>query len=346
MTTSQTPATILIVDDVPHNISLLNTALQDEYRIKAATNGTQAIEICLSTPIDLILLDVMMPAMDGFETCRRLKQHPQTSSIPVIFVTARGEVKDESTGFACGGVDYINKPIHAALVRARVRTHLSLYDQNRTLEKLVLERTAELNLTRLEILHRLGSAGEYRDNETGLHVGRVCHYSRIIAQAIGLPEHEAELLYNAAALHDTGKIGIPDSILFKPGKLDADEWKIMQTHSEIGAKIIGVSENHLLRAAATIALTHHERWDGSGYPHGLKGSEIPLYGRIVAIVDMFDALTSLRPYKKAWPVTEAVAEVVRCREGHFDPQIVDAFLLKLPELTAIQLQLADPACSI
>jgi putative two-component system response regulator len=241
MTTPSSPATILIVDDVPQNISLLNAALMDEFHIKAATSGAQAINTCLSMPIDLILLDVMMPDMDGFETCRRLKLHPQTGAIPVIFVTARGEVKDESTGFACGGVDYINKPISAVIVRARVRTHLALYDQNRALEKLVLERTVELNKTRLEILHRLGSAGEYRDNETGLHVGRVCHYSRIIAQAIGLPESEAELLYNAAALHDTGKIGIPDNILFKPGKLDDDEWKVMRTHSEIGAKIIGIS---------------------------------------------------------------------------------------------------------
>ena len=346
MNASSSPATILIVDDTPQNISLINAALRGEYHIKAATSGAQAIEICLSMPVDLILLDVMMPDMDGFETCRKLKQNLQTNSIPVIFVTSKGEVKDESTGFSCGGVDYINKPICAAIVMARVRTHLALYDQNRVLEKLVQERTVELNKTSLEILHRLGSAGEYRDNETGLHVGRVCHYSRIIAQKIGLPEHEAELLYNAAALHDTGKIGIPDSILFKPGKLDDDEWKVMQTHCEIGYKIIGTSENNLLKASATVALTHHERWDGSGYPHGLKGSDIPLYGRIVAIVDMFDALTRLRPYKKPWSVDEAVAEVVRCRGGHFDPHIVDAFLGGLPEMRAIQEQFADPAGTI
>jgi len=334
-------ATVLIVDDTPQNISLLNSALRDVYTIKVATSGQQAITICLSMQIDIILLDVMMPEMDGFETCRRLKEDPLTSEIPVIFVTARGEIKDESMGFSCGAVDYITKPIRIPIVRSRVKTHLALYDQNRALEHLVQERTAELNESRLEILHRLGSAGEYRDNETGLHITRVCHYSRIIAQSIGLSEGEAELLYDAAALHDTGKIGIPDSILFKPGKLDNDEWNIMRTHSEIGYKIIGSHQNSLLKAAATVALTHHEHWDGFGYPQRLKGSDIPLFGRIVAIADVFDALTSERPYKKAWSVAEAVEEIVRCRESHFDPQLVDAFLLKVPELTVVQQQFID-----
>jgi putative two-component system response regulator len=341
MITPSSPATILIVDDSPQNISLLNAALMDEYTLKAATSGRQAINICLAMPVDLILLDIMMPEMDGFETCRRLKENSKTRSIPVIFVTARGEIEDESLGFACGAVDYITKPIRAAIVRARVKTHLALHDQNHALSCLVQERTEELDKSRLEILHRLGSAGEYRDNETGLHVVRVCHYSRIIAQALGLPEHEAELLYNTAALHDTGKIGIPDSILLKPGKLDDEEWKIMKTHCAIGHEIIGANQNSLLKSAATIALTHHERWDGSGYPKGLKGSKIPLCGRIVSVVDMFDALTSERPYKRAWSVGEAVAEVERCSGGHFDPQIVDAFVLKVPELTAVQHQFVD-----
>ena len=341
MTKSSALATVLIVDDTPQNISLLNSALMDEYTTKIATSGHQALAICLSMPIDIILLDVMMPEMDGFETCRRLKEDPLTCEIPVIFVTARGEIKDESMGFACGAVDYITKPVRMPIVRSRVKTHLALYDQSRTLEHLVRERTAELNESRLEILHRLGSAGEYRDNETGLHIARVCHYSRIIAHSIGLPEGEAELLYNAAALHDTGKIGIPDSILFKPGKLDNDEWKIMRTHSEIGYNIIGSHQNSLLKAAATVAITHHERWDGFGYPQRLKGNAIPLFGRIVAIADVFDALTSERPYKKAWPVAEAIEEIARCRESHFDPQLVDGFLLKVPELTAVQQQLVD-----
>ena len=341
MKTASIPATVLIVDDTPLNISLLNAALTDEYTLKAATSGAQAIDICLSMPIDIILLDVMMPEMDGFETCRRLKDNPLTASIPVIFVTARSEMKDESMGFDCGAVDYITKPIRAVIVRARVKTHLALYDQNRALERLVKERTIELNETRLEVLRRLGSAGEFRDNETGLHVVRVSSYCRIIALALGLPESEAELLYNAAPLHDTGKIGIPDSILFKPGKLDNDEWQIMRTHSEIGYKIIGISNNNLLKAAATIALTHHERWDGHGYPQRLEAANIPLFGRIVAVADVFDALTSERPYKRAWSVDEAVEEIVRDREKHFDPKIVDAFLSKIPELTAVTLQLKD-----
>ena len=341
MKTASIPATVLIVDDTPLNISLLNAALADEYTLKAATSGAQAIDICLSMPIDIILLDVMMPEMDGFETCRRLKDNPLTASIPVIFVTARSEMKDESMGFDCGAVDYITKPIRSAIVRARVKTHLALYDQNRALERLVKERTIELSETRLEVLRRLGSAGEFRDNETGLHVVRVSSYCRIIALALGLPESEAELLYNAAPLHDTGKIGIPDSILFKPGKLDNDEWQIMRTHSEIGYKIIGISNNNLLKAAATIALTHHERWDGHGYPQRLEAANIPLFGRIVAVADVFDALTSERPYKRAWSVDEAVEEIVRDREKHFDPKIVDAFLSKIPELTAVTLQLKD-----
>ena len=338
MTASIAPSSVLIVDDMPQNISLLNAALMDEYTVIVATSGAQAIEICLSMPVDLILLDVMMPEMDGFETCRALKGDPMTRGIPVIFVTALGESKDESMGFACGAVDFIMKPIRESIVRARVKTHLALYDQSRALERLVQERTAELNMTRLEILNRLGSAGEYRDSETGFHVLRVCHFSQVIARAYGLPESESELLYNAAALHDTGKIGIPDSILFKPGRLDPDEWTIMRTHCEIGHKIIGIHQHRLLDAAATIALTHHERWDGKGYPNGLRGSAIPLFGRIVAVVDVFDALTSVRPYKEAWTVSQAVGEIMRCRGMHFDPRVVDAFLSVLPDLTAIHQQ--------
>jgi putative two-component system response regulator len=341
MSITPTQAHVLIVDDAPQNISLLNAALMDEYTILVATSGAQAIEICRTMQVDIILLDVMMPEMDGFETCRRLKDNPLTHNIPVIFVTARSEIGDESMGFACGAVDYITKPIRAAIVRARVKTHLALYNQNNALWSLVKERTAELNEIHLEVLRRLGSAGEYRDNETGLHVVRVCHYSRIIALAYGLPESDAEVLYNAAALHDTGKIGIPDSILLKPGRLDDDEMKIIRTHCEIGFKIIGSHPHHLLKSAASIALTHHERWDGTGYPHGLRKEAIPLFGRIVAVADVFDALTCKRPYKRAWAVEDAVAEIVRNRELHFDPRVIDVFLTKLPELTTIQQQFID-----
>jgi putative two-component system response regulator len=293
-------------------------------------------------PVDIVLLDVMMPEMDGFETCRQLKKNPLTQNIPAIFVTAIGEIDDESTGFACGAVDYITKPIRAAIVKSRVKTHLAMYDQQRILENLVQQRTSELKDTYFEVLRRLGVAGEFRDNETGLHVARVCNYSRIIAMASGFSENEAALLYHAAALHDAGKIGIPDHILFKPSKLEKNEWDVMQTHCEIGHKIIGTHPNNdLLKTAAIIALTHHEKWNGGGYPQGLKLSDIPLVGRIVALADVFDALTSERPYKKAWSVTDAVTEIVSCSGHHFDPQVVDSFLMNIPEITLVQQEFAE-----
>ena len=338
------PATVLIIDDTPHNISLLNAALTDEYIVKAATSGKDGIDICNSMPVDIVLLDVMMPEMDDFETCRQLKKNPLTKNIPAIFVTAKGEVEDESTGFACGAVDYITKPIQSAIVKSRVKTHLALYDQQRILENLVQQRTSELKDTYFEVLRRLGIAGEFRDNETGLHVARVSSYSRIIALGYGFSKSEAEQLYHAAALHDVGKIGIPDAILFKPGKLDENEWDIMRNHCEIGHKIIGThSNNDLLKAAATVALTHHEKWNGSGYPRGLKQADIPLAGRIVAIADVFDALTNERPYKRAWPVSDAVSEIVRCSGQHFDPQLVDLFLLNMPEIKYVQQEFAEAA---
>lgn len=339
--TSEYRSTVLIVDDTPENISLLNAALKDQYIIKVATGGSKAIEIASSGQVDIILLDVMMPFMDGFETCRRLKDNPLTRRIPVVFITAKGEVDDESVGFACGGVDYISKPIRYPIVRERVRTHLALYNQKRTLEEIVRMRTAELTNTRQEILNRLGMAAEYRDNETGLHVSRVCRYSRLIALEYGLPEEEAELLYNAAPMHDVGKIGIPDRILLKNGKLDDDEWQIIKSHCEIGHKIIGDHSDNLLKAAASLALCHHEKWDGSGYPKGLKGTDIPLFSRVLSIADVYDALTSKRPYKKPWETHEAVAEIEKQSGRHFDPAVVRAFLKSLPEILEVQNQFSD-----
>ena len=333
--------TVLIVDDTPDNISLLKAALMDEYSIKVATRGLKALEIARSMPVDIILLDVMMPEMDGFETCRRLKEEAATRSIPVVFVTARGEVDDEAKGFSCGGVDYITKPISACIVRARVKTHLALYDQNRALEYRVQERTVELKESRLEILNRLGRAAEYRDNETGLHVVRMSRFCKIIALEYGLSAAEAELLLNVAPMHDIGKIGIPDRVLLKPGKLDAEERRIIETHCEIGRQIIGSHTSDLLNASATIAYTHHEKWDGSGYPQGLSGVEIPLFSRILAIADVFDALTSVRPYKKAWSSEDAVAEIKSCSGSHFDPALVGVFLGCLPKIREVKRQFAD-----
>ena len=333
--------TVLIVDDTPDNISLLKAALMEDYSIKVATRGVKALDIARSMPVDLILLDVMMPDMDGFETCRRLKEDSATRSIPVIFITARGEIDDEATGFACGGVDYITKPISASIVRARARTHLARYDQNRALEFRVRERTAELNESRLEILNRLGRAAEYRDNETGLHVVRMSRFCQIIALRHGLSDREAELLLNVAPMHDIGKIGIPDRVLLKPGRLDEEERRIIETHCEIGRQIIGSHTSDLLNASAMIAYTHHEKWDGSGYPQRLKGTDIPLFSRILAVADVFDALTSVRPYKKAWEVEDAVREIKACCGSHFDPALVEAFLGCLPEILEVKKQFAD-----
>jgi len=318
---------VLIVDDIQENIDLLFAVLSKEYTVMSALNGKTALEIAAGrTPPDLILLDVQMPGMDGFEVCIKLKANPVTRNIPVIFVTALSESESEFTGFSAGGVDYIAKPISPAIVHARVRTHLALYDQNRTLEKKVRDRTRELNETRFEIIRRLGIASEFKDNETGMHILRMSKYSHLIALECGLSEDEAELIFHASPMHDVGKIGIPDRILLKPGKLDDDEWITMKTHCKIGYDIIGSHDSELLKTAAITALTHHEKWNGGGYPKGAKEEDIPLVGRITAVADIFDALTSERPYKKAWTAQEALALIESESGKHFDPAIVEAFL--------------------
>lgn len=341
MTTPGRSLTVLIVDDTPANIAVLKSALESEYEIKVATSAAKAIKIAKTMTVDLILMDVMMPEMNGFEACRNLKADPMTSSIPVIFITARTDLEDESEGFASGGVDYITKPIRAPLVRARVKTHLALHDQNRALEEKVRERTAELYQTRLEILDRLGRAAEFKDNETGMHVKRIAHYCRIIANGLGMPENEAELLFNVAPMHDIGKIGIPDNILLKPGRLDPEERVVMQTHCEIGRKIIGNHDSDLLKASSMVARWHHEKWDGTGYPEKLKGEEIPLFCRILSIADVFDALTSERPYKKVWTVEDAVEEIKTSSGTHFDPDLVESFLENLDKIVEVKNRYAD-----
>jgi putative two-component system response regulator len=335
-------ATILIVDDTPNNISVLMEILRGEYRVLAATSGANALKIARGDPPpDLILLDVMMPEMNGHEVCQRLKAESSTRKIPVIFVTAMNQVEDEAQGFALGGVDYITKPVSPPIVKARVRTHLALYDQNRELERLVREATAELRHTRLEIIKRLGRAGEFRDNETGMHVIRVAHYCRLLGEAVRMNEEDVDLLFHAAPMHDIGKIGIRDNILLKPGTLDDEETRMMRQHVPFGADIIGEHSGGLLAMARTIALAHHEKWDGTGYPGGLKGEEIPLVGRIAAVADVFDALTSARPYKKAWPVEEAVAFIKREAGRSFDPELVEKFVALLPQVLAIREQHSD-----
>jgi putative two-component system response regulator len=256
---------VLVVDDSPENIDLLSEILRDDYRVRVATSGEKALKIVYSDePPDLILLDIMMPGISGLEICRRLKANPDRRRIPIIFVTAMSSTEDERRGLEIGAVDYITKPISPPIVMARVRTHLALYDQSRELAHMVAQRTAELLTTRQQIIRRLGRAAEFKDNETGNHV-RMSHYARLIALAHGLGE-SAGIIFNTAPMHDIGKIGIPDAILLKPGKLDAAEWEVMYQHPIMGAEIIGKHDNELLETARIIALTHHEKFDGSGYP--------------------------------------------------------------------------------
>jgi putative two-component system response regulator len=333
---------ILIVDDHAENIDVLKNTLESDYKIKAALNGQRALSIARQKPKpDLILLDVMMPEMDGLTVCKKLKQDPITSDIPVIFITAKSDPEDEQTGIESGAVDYISKPISPPVVKARVKTHLALYKQHQELESLVKVRTNELEETRLQIIRNLGRAAEFKDNETGLHVIRMSHYTRLIAKHLGANREWVELLYNAAPMHDIGKIGIPDNILLKPGKLEPHEWEIMKKHPQIGADIIGQHQSPLLRLAREVALCHHEKWDGSGYPAGMRGAAIPLSARVLCIADVFDALTTERPYKKAWDTDEAFAFINEQAGKHFDPEIVNIFLSIKDEILAIKHEYAE-----
>ena len=342
--------TVLVVDDTPENIDVLKGVLGKHYLVKAATNGPLALKIAASAnPPDLIMLDVMMPGMDGYEVCSLLKADERTRPIPVIFATAKAELEDEAKGFALGAADYITKPVRAPLVLARVRTHLAMYDRRRHLEMLVAEQTQhlesrarELHESRLEIIRRLGRAAEYRDNETGMHIVRISHLSSLLARKAGLGEVEVDLIMHASMMHDVGKIGISDLILLKPGKLTPEEFEEIKKHPEIGAEIIGEHQHELLALSRSIALTHHEKWNGQGYPHGLAGEDIPLAGRITAIVDIFDALTSDRPYKKAWSVDDALA-LISQEAGHgLDPRLVELFLELRPEVETIVELFGDP----
>jgi putative two-component system response regulator len=320
---------LLLVDDEPNNLQVLRHILQDDYRLLFARDGEKALALAAREHPDLVLLDVMMPGMTGYEVCRALKADPTTRHLPVIFITALTDVEDETQGFAAGAVDYITKPVSPPVVQARVRTHLSLV------------KVDELRQTRLQIVQRLGLAAEYKDNETGLHVIRMSHYAQALALAAGFSPAAAEDLLHAAPMHDVGKIGIPDAILRKPGRLDDEELAVMRRHAEIGAHIIGEHPSGLLHMAHKIALTHHEKWDGSGYPRGLRGEDIPLEGRIVAIADVFDALTSKRPYKEAWPVEQALQALREGAGSHFDPALVALFIEHLPDMLVVKARWAE-----
>lgn len=325
--------TILLVDDIPANIKILVGALRDNYRLVVATGGLDAIAAAIEKKPDLILLDVMMPGMDGYEVCKRLKSQRETADIPVIFVTAMNEERDETRGFLLGAVDYIVKPVNPVIVKARVQTHIALRMAQRELqrhrdelEEIVLERTRELRETQIEITNRLVQAAEYHDHQTSRHITRMAHYCVILGRAHGMREHELTLLFHASAMHDIGKLGISDAILHKKGTLTPDEFDEMKRHTLIGADLLFGSDNELMNMAHLIALTHHEKWDGTGFPLGLREEEIPFSGRLAALCDVFDALSSKRPYKDAWPLNEAKKVIIEQKGVHFDPYVVGLFL--------------------
>lgn len=347
--------TILVVDDTRENIDVLGGILRSDYRIMVANSGQMALKIVAEHPPDLILLDIMMPGMDGYEVCSQLKRVDATRHIPIIFVTALDDAEDETRGFDLGAADYITKPVKTSVVRARVQAHLALADQRRHLEQLVKERTNELENSYhqlecsnkkleqayLDTVRQLGRAADYRDNETGMHVMRVGNFSKLLGLAHGLQESLAELLMYASMMHDIGKIGIRDHILLKPGKLTDEEFAVMKQHPEIGAEIIGDHDADVLKMAKQISLAHHEKWNGKGYPHGLSGEGIPIVGRIVAIADVFDALTSDRPYKKAWTIEDAMLLIEKEAGQHFDPNLVRLFLGMEKELRQIAAEYSD-----
>ena len=335
--------TVLVIDDTPSNLDVLTGILKDAYQVKVAINGHIGIKIAKTIPQpDLILLDIMMPDIDGFEVCRQLKSQPNTAHIPIIFVTAKIDPEDEVKGLSLGAVDYITKPITPEIARQRVKTHLSLYDQKRALYEQVQEKTEEIKLGLLETIKILGRAAEFKDNETGMHVLRMSHYCYVLAIAAGMPREDAETLRDAAPMHDIGKIGIPDAILLKPGKLDDQEWNVMRQHVEFGIEILGNHSNSkLMKTAVQVAQYHHEKWDGTGYPNQVSGEDIPLVGRIAAVADVFDALTANRPYKQAWSLEDTLALFEREKGKHFDPMVVDLLIQNLDQILSIKEQFKD-----
>jgi len=350
-------AKILIVDDKPDNVSLLEMmlSLSGYTNVQSTTDPREVEGLYRDNDFDIILLDIRMPYMDGFQVMEMLSGNIKGDYLPILVLTAQNDMETRLKALEVGARDFVTKPFDKMEVLNRIRNMLEvrfLYNertrQNEILEAKVHKRTIELQdrneelkETRLQIIRRLGRAGEYRDNETGMHVIRMSKGCQRLAIAAGLTEDHAEMILQASPMHDVGKIGIPDNILLKPGKLEADEWKIMKTHAEIGGDIIGDQGTDLMQMARTIALTHHEKWDGSGYPNGIKGEAIPLEGRIAAICDVFDALTSERPYKKAWPVDKAMSVINEEPGGHFDPELVRLFNEILPDILDIRKQYDD-----
>jgi putative two-component system response regulator len=355
--------TVLLVDDTPGNISVINAILKENYKTRIATSGAKALELARMEPLpDIVLLDIVMPEMDGYEVCMRLKADPLTRDIPIVFLTGKTDVEDETRGFETGAVDYIHKPFTPAIVLARVRTHLLLREarvflkhQNAILERRVEERTYDLALMQDATILAMGSLAETRDNETGNHLRRTQLYIKVLASRLSdhprfshlLDSETINLLYKTAPLHDIGKVGVADRILLKPGKLDVEEFELMKMHAVYGRdailqveKLLGATSS-FLRVAREIAYSHHEKWDGSGYPQGLAGEAIPVSARLMAIADVYDALISRRIYKPPFTHDNAVAIIAEGKGRHFDPDIAAAFLDAEDEFQAIARALAD-----
>ncbi len=353
---------ILLIDDEKFYLDVLVELLTHDHQVIVAKNAAQALKRALVKPVpDLILLDVLLPDMDGYEICRRLKEDPDTAGIPVIFLTVLNEVEDEIKGFELGAVDYISKPISPPVVLSRVKTHLALIkarraleDQNLVLERRVRERTFEISLTQDVAIYCMASLAETRDSETGNHIRRTQHYVRLLCEY--LKDHPAysgyldaktiDLLFKSAPLHDIGKVGVPDRILLKPGKLNEIEWREMKKHTIYGYEALLRAEEEqgsttFLKVARDIVVSHHERWDGEGYPAGLKGEEIPVSGRLMALADVYDALISRRVYKAPYKHENAASYILEQRGAQFDPLVVDAFEALQEEFHHIARQFPD-----
>ncbi len=366
MNTSNEPhkPVILVVDDAPDNLTLMSALLKDQYKVKIANSGERCLKVAhADARPDLILLDVMMPEMDGYETCRQLKADAKTRDIPIIFLTAKSEVDDETKGLELGAVDYITKPISPPIVLARIKTHLGmklmqdfLRDQNAFLEAEVAKRTTEIMAIQDVTIHVMASLAETRDSDTGQHIRRTQHYVRLLAEKLRFNPRFAyflnddniiEILFKSAPLHDIGKVGIPDRILLKPGRFEAAEFEIMKTHTTLGRDAIIQAEHELgievpfLKYAKEIAYGHQEKWDGSGYPQGLAGDAIPISARLMAVADVYDALISRRVYKQGMPHEKAAQIIIDGKGSHFDADMVDAFLALQDEFQAIAARYAD-----
>jgi putative two-component system response regulator len=347
-------ASILLVDDETVNLKLLQRSLEalGYARLTSLSDPRAVLPHYEKHRPDLVVLDLNMPGMNGFEVMGKLQALDQDDMPPVLILTAQHAQEDRIRALRNGAQDYITKPFSIEELSARVRNLLQaqlnrkmIRGRNLQLEQRVCERTQELYNTRLQIVRRLGRAAEYRDNETGLHILRMSKISALLGEAVGMGRESCELLLNASPMHDIGKIGIPDHILLKPGGFEPHEWEIMKSHTTIGADILSGDDSDILNMAREIAFTHHEKWDGSGYPRGLQGENIPLEGRIVAVADVFDALTSERPYKRAWPIEDALDFVRSQRGQHFDPQLVDLFMENLPAVLDIRNRFAEPQVS-